>query len=391
MDVVRLGQALQPPPPPGLQWGIVQSNNDDGTANVRLGGSQTTLILPYATPAPAPPGRKVGVTAYGPDAAITHLMAPAAPPVCKARRTSGVQSINSATNTAIIYDSTMVDPWGMWNGSDTITAPVSGIYNVSAGWSFTGNGTGTRSGFIVVNGQAQVYVRENLGGDTNSVYQTLTSPLALSAGDAVTFMVNQTSGAALNALGTVVYDNWLTVAWSSWQGQTNLYGPELVVNGGAETLTTNNFSQAWNSNLVLSVTTTGGEYASGAAGFKGAGTGTCRWVHQGETLSVQPGDVYKISGKFRSSLTTSGTTSSGGYIELLYSGVTDGPNYFDAFSTPIATVVSPTVTNTTFKTLEGEYTVPDGVYWIRPTWRFEHTATINFFLDDLSIVKKDLS
>lgn len=390
IDVVRLGKALAPQAMSGIQWGIVQSNNGDGTANVRLGGSTTTVVIPYATSYPARPGSKVGVTSFGPDGAITHIVAPSGPPNVRVRKGTA-QAIASSTNTVVTLDGTVfTDPWSVFNGTDTFTAPVSGTYLITAGLTFAGAASpaGTRNMFITVNGSAVAYHRDT--GTAVATLIPLSVTVALTAGDTVQLYAQHNQGATINVNASTQYDTWMGMTWLGWSSQEALYGPELVVNGDAETLSLANFNDFWGSNVVSSVTTTAGEFASGSAGFKGAGTGTASWVWQGETLSVRPGEVYKISGKYRSSVATSGTPGSSGWIQLLSSGTNDGPNYFGPDVTQ-TTLVGDTATNTTFKTLSTEWTVPDDIYWIRPSWRFAHTATCNFFLDDLSIVKKDLS
>jgi hypothetical protein len=375
-----------------MSWGILQSNNTDGTAVVRLAGSQTDLTVPYATAYPAKPGAKVGVVANGPDVAITHIMAPSAIPVARVSRRVAPQSITSGVTTDIVFDTEDSDPWDLWNGSSTFTVPVAGVYTFGGGVVYAAaNTTGHRSAFLYKNGTIVAFARDSAPNATNPNVVGLPGGVILcEAGDTIKMGVQQTSGVAVNVNSATTYDCWLSLAWVGWQGPTQVYGPELMENAGAEALSLVGHSSFWGSFTAPTVTTTAGEFSTGAAGFKNVFSGSGYWVFQGIPVAVRPGDVYRFQTTVKSSVATAGTAASSAWIEVLYSADDDDPNYFDA--TVLAeTVLSYTTTTTSFKTISAEWTIPDGVYWIRPSWRFVHTAAITFFVDECSVKKKDLT
>jgi hypothetical protein len=80
-----------------------------------------------------------------------------------------------------------------------MTAPISGIYQVSAGvsWSF-GNGAGVREMALGVNGGC-CRATSQVPASGQSVRQVASDLLQLSAGEFVEVFVDQTSGGSLDA------------------------------------------------------------------------------------------------------------------------------------------------------------------------------------------------
>lgn len=126
-------------------------------------------------------------------------------PGCKAYH-SAAQSINTATATALAFDSEDFDSDAMHStvtNNTRITIPTGkgGKYNV---WGFNqwqANATGNRQLSVRKNGVATdllLMFQVSLGGGA-SMMQSLAGELSLAAGDYVEMFVTQNSGGALNA------------------------------------------------------------------------------------------------------------------------------------------------------------------------------------------------
>ncbi len=135
----------------------------------------------------------------------------AKPPACAVTR-STAQSIATATITSITFDTEVIDTTGtMFTASSTtITVPETGIYAVSGYCAITSNATGYRRLLLDQNGSFVIIdARGAVNGD--HTHMTLNTLLVCVAGDAIKLAVEQTSGGALNTVGTPR----LTISWQS--------------------------------------------------------------------------------------------------------------------------------------------------------------------------------
>jgi hypothetical protein len=120
-------------------------------------------------------------------------------------RVSGsvAQSIPNNAATALTFDTTSQDPFGMHDpgvNPTRITAPVPGWYSAGGAVRWNPHATGYRSLVVRVNGAVQV--GKELGPPDvigNNTWQTINVMVYLNAGDYVEILAIQTSGAALDA------------------------------------------------------------------------------------------------------------------------------------------------------------------------------------------------
>jgi len=131
------------------------------------------------------------------------------------------QSIPNSTDTALSFTSAVSDNWNGWtSGLPTrYTVPVSGVYMLSGASCWAGNATGRRYNYLRVNGTTQV---PGSAGDldspsTNNLVVVSSNTLyALTAGDYVEVIVNQTSGAALNTNATSAASGFISSMFLLW-------------------------------------------------------------------------------------------------------------------------------------------------------------------------------
>jgi hypothetical protein len=112
-----------------------------------------------------------------------------------ARVTRGsAQSIPDSLNTSLAFDQERYDTAGVHDNvtnNSRLTAPVTGIYAVTAQFSWGASGTGIRVGGIMKNGSALITRSEQQAGDDD---ENVTTQVRLAAGDYVEVVVLQTNG-----------------------------------------------------------------------------------------------------------------------------------------------------------------------------------------------------
>lgn len=111
------------------------------------------------------------------------------------------QSIATATGTAILFDTELVDPIGMHANApnpDRIVIPETGWYLALGGARFVSNGTGYRAVQLRV-GAAQIVAETTVGAATGrDTVIPVTDYFQASAGDILRMFVEQNSGVSLN-------------------------------------------------------------------------------------------------------------------------------------------------------------------------------------------------
>ncbi len=118
-------------------------------------------------------------------------------PAARVTRTSA-QSIPDSLNTSLAFDQERYDATGVHDNATNnsrLTAPVTGIYAVTAQFTWGGSaGAGSRFAGVVKNGSTLIARSQELAGDDD---ENFTTQVLLAAGDYVEVQVLQTSGGNL--------------------------------------------------------------------------------------------------------------------------------------------------------------------------------------------------
>lgn len=205
MDLAKIAQTLQSPPPPmRLRQGTVVSVQADYTLTVTIGGSAVEVpgvkYLGSYTPRPAD---QVWLLVDGFDLIALGHLAPRATPKPRASR-STTQSIPNDTDTIIDFDAVEDDGWGCWSVGQAarLTAPLPGRYMAVGQVSFAANSTGYRHIYLEADGTTVVAAHRE-GGQPSAVgtsLQVVMPPRTLAAGGYIRLGVRQTSTVALDVL-----------------------------------------------------------------------------------------------------------------------------------------------------------------------------------------------
>lgn len=132
----------------------------------------------------------------------------------KAYTSSATTSITNNTETAVSFDSEVFDVGALHDPSSnpsrfTVPTGGDGLYVVIGQARWTGNGTGIRSARIYKNGTSLQAQNDAASGTTDFTRLEVAALINLVAGDYVELKVLQTSGGALNLLGTTESDTYL--------------------------------------------------------------------------------------------------------------------------------------------------------------------------------------
>lgn len=133
---------------------------------------------------------------------------------CQVDRNGTVQSINDSSETAITFTRENVDVGG-WISvpSDTITVPASAIPSgytrvaapVFVRLEFAANATGVRKAFVYQNGNL-VGANSVSASSADTTDLIVAKNIVISSGDTLQLKAYQTSGGALNVVGSVSFD-----------------------------------------------------------------------------------------------------------------------------------------------------------------------------------------
>lgn len=116
---------------------------------------------------------------------------------------TGNQSISDSNETKIAFDSETYDPMGLHDGAGVFLAPRDGLYGYNCLAVWDNNATGTRR-LILRKNSTNEAGEDRQQGENSAVGQSqnLSGMIYLDAGDTIQFRVIQTSGGALNIVGT---------------------------------------------------------------------------------------------------------------------------------------------------------------------------------------------
>jgi hypothetical protein len=116
---------------------------------------------------------------------------------------SASQSVGSGALTTLTWDAEDFDTAALHDNAvnnSRLTAPISGIYQVTAGVDWAFNATGFRQAAVSVNGSSHASVIVDPSSSADE-HQQVSDIVNLSAGDFVEVQGEQTSGGGLNVLG----------------------------------------------------------------------------------------------------------------------------------------------------------------------------------------------
>jgi hypothetical protein len=136
-------------------------------------------------------------------------------PAARVTRTTS-QSIPNNAGTTLAFDSERYDTAGMHDNSTNnsrLTAPVTGIYNVTLEVAWIFNASGIRFVDLAKNGTIEIAEDQELPQEGG--YQIVTTQVRLEAGDFVVAQVQQNSGGALDIVKTNPheYSPELSMTW----------------------------------------------------------------------------------------------------------------------------------------------------------------------------------
>lgn len=222
-------------------------------------------------------------------------------------------SVASGVNTTITLGVARLDTHQAWNGTDTYTIPVSGVYSISGMVSFAANATGNRGVLVQVGGSDFVL---GLGPTiTTGVRARVTGAprvFRLNAGTTVRLRGYQDGAPTLNAEN---FDSYLSIERLS--GPATIAASETVAfraDGSTQTLTTSDATISW----------TAEAYDTHGA-----------W--NGNTFTAPISGVYDFTALFRSSAAVSTTTVNSG-ISLKYQKNSETPVRLNNFVFQVASV-----------------------------------------------------
>jgi hypothetical protein len=147
----------------------------------------------------------------------TNLDFLANPPSCRVTK-AALQTITTATATAILFDTERYDTDGMHSTSSNtsrITFTTAGLYTVGGNIRWQASSTGTREIYIRLNGTTAIgYALTDIDSIIQQIQQ-VTTIYKFAAADYVELMVQHSNGADLNVEKA---NNYSPDFWATWIG-----------------------------------------------------------------------------------------------------------------------------------------------------------------------------
>lgn len=133
----------------------------------------------------------------------------------RAYRSSGVQSINNNTATAIVLDGETADTTGSMHDNVTnasrLVVPDTGLYIITGNLYFPGASGGFRDGYVRIGGVTTIFsVRDGNPSATNGTILTVALLYQLTAGQYIELFAYQNTGVAAN-VGAGADLTWLAL------------------------------------------------------------------------------------------------------------------------------------------------------------------------------------
>jgi hypothetical protein len=131
---------------------------------------------------------------------------------------STAESIPNASEWRLSFDTARWNNGGVYNGSNKaiLTAPIAGVYQITANVVWDANATGERDLRFVPNASGSpiiALIQSPAAASGARTVQTLSTLWHLNAGDYVSLQVWQTSGGTLNVLSTAGYSPEFAMQW----------------------------------------------------------------------------------------------------------------------------------------------------------------------------------
>jgi hypothetical protein len=136
-------------------------------------------------------------------------------PAARVTRSSN-QSVAHGTSTPLAFDTERYDTAAMHStgaNASRLTAPVNGIYSVTAQGRWLGSGTGTRALSLRKNGGTYIASTSDLLTSAFALSQEVTTQVALQAGDYVEAEAFQDSGSAVSVHKSDEYTPEFSMTW----------------------------------------------------------------------------------------------------------------------------------------------------------------------------------
>jgi hypothetical protein len=125
-------------------------------------------------------------------------------------------TITNNTDTLLTFDTERYDVLAMHDASNSgrLTAPLAGVYLITATAAWTANATGTRRLIIYVNGSTAIASTNNLTSSASvTTRQSVSTLYYLNIGDYVTVNGFQTSGGDLDVVAAGNYSPEFAAQW----------------------------------------------------------------------------------------------------------------------------------------------------------------------------------
>lgn len=207
MDRYTLAQIIAAKPEEGWRWvqGTVVSVQAYSITITLAGGSTNVAGVKYLSPVPPLPGAGVWVISDGKDLLAIGMTAAAGRSIAPRAFRTTAQTLTTATETTITWESDESDAYGFWSsGAATVlTCQVPGRYLAVADVRFAANATGIRTAYIERNATSTIGRVRVAAAGAGATHLTVTSQATtLAIGDTIRVRAEQTSGGNLDVVAT---------------------------------------------------------------------------------------------------------------------------------------------------------------------------------------------
>lgn len=202
-----LAQIIAAKPEEGWRWvqGTVVSVEAYSITVTLAGGSANVAGVKYLSPVPPAPGSGVWLISDGKALLAIGMTAAAGRSITPRAFRTTAQTLTTATETTITWESDESDAYGFWSsGAATVmTCQVPGRYLAVADVRFAANATGIRTAYIERNATSTIGRVRVSAAATGATQLTVTSQATtLAIGDTIRVRAEQTSGGNLDVVAT---------------------------------------------------------------------------------------------------------------------------------------------------------------------------------------------
>lgn len=207
MDRYELAQVIAAKPENGWQYvqGTVVSVQEYSITVTLAGGSTQVAGVKYLSPVPPLPGAGVWLISDGKALLAIGMTAAAGRSIAPRAFRTTAQTLTTATETTITWESDEADAYGFWSsGAATVmTCQVPGRYLAVADVRFAANATGIRTAYIERNSSTTIGRLRVSATSAGATHLTVTSQATtLAIGDTIRVRAEQTSGGNLDVVAS---------------------------------------------------------------------------------------------------------------------------------------------------------------------------------------------